>query len=81
MELKLTKAKANQLLFLLEINDREKFYYGNRDQYIKRHKELVTDLKLLLNGVSRCVCEIPEPVQKCSENGIFAYCRKCTKTL
>ncbi len=30
--------------------------------------------------VSRCVCKIPDPAIKVSENGVSAYCRKCAKT-
>jgi hypothetical protein len=27
-----------------------------------------------------CVCKNPDPVSKVSENGIFTYCMKCSKT-
>jgi len=30
--------------------------------------------------VLRCVCKMPEPRLKVSENGTYAYCEKCAKT-
>ena len=42
----------------------------------KRHE--AEQLNLL--GVVRCVCKIPEPRLKVSENGTYAYCEKCAKT-
>ena len=36
--------------------------------------------QLNLSGVVRCVCKIPEPKLKVSENGTYAYCEKCAKT-
>lgn len=54
MELKLNKAKVNHLLGLLEINEREGWYYGNKEHYLKRHNELKTELKLLIANVSNC---------------------------
>lgn len=48
MELKLNKAKANHLLGLLEVNKREGWYYGNKEHYLKRHRELEQALKLLI---------------------------------
>ena len=35
---------------------------------------------LALSDVVRCVCKIPEPRLKVSENGTYAYCEKCAKT-
>ena len=35
---------------------------------------------LRLTDVVRCVCKIPEPRLKVSENGTYAYCEKCAKT-
>lgn len=35
--------------------------------------------QLALFIVSGCTCKIPEPIIKNSENGISAYCKKCTK--
>mgnify|MGYP005992128173 CR=1 FL=1 len=35
--------------------------------------------QLNLCAVSGCTCKIPEPRMKNSENGISAYCVKCTK--
>jgi hypothetical protein len=40
--------------------------------------DLVKEL-LVLFSVSSCTCNIPEPIMKNSENGISAYCKKCTK--
>jgi len=53
MELKINKAKANHLLGLLELNEREGWYYGNKKHYLKRHKELTQSLKLLITDVVR----------------------------
>ena len=39
-----------------------------------------TDQLLILYGVVSCVCKIPEPRMKNSENGISAYCNKCAKS-
>ena len=36
--------------------------------------------QLNLCGVVRCVCKIPEPRLKVSENGTHAYCNNCAKT-
>tara|TARA_R110000782_G_C14782063_1_gene410063 strand:+ start:1042 stop:1191 length:150 start_codon:yes stop_codon:yes gene_type:complete len=47
MELKLNKAKVNHLLGLLEVNEQEGWYYGNKEHYLKRHNELKNKLKLL----------------------------------
>jgi hypothetical protein len=33
-----------------------------------------------LCGVVLCVCKMPEPKLKVSENGIHAYCNNCAKT-
>ena len=36
--------------------------------------------QLTLTDVVRCVCKIPEPRLKVSENGTHAYCNNCAKT-
>ena len=36
--------------------------------------------QLILSGVVSCVCKIPEPRLKVSENGTHAYCNNCAKT-
>ena len=33
-----------------------------------------------LYAVVRCVCKMPEPRLKVSENGTHAYCNNCAKT-
>jgi hypothetical protein len=53
MKMKLTKGKINHLLGLLDLNEREGWYYGNKEQYVKRHNELKAELKLLLSSVSK----------------------------
>ena len=35
---------------------------------------------LNLCGVVRCVCKMPEPRLKVSENGTYSYCNNCSKT-
>lgn len=47
MKLKLTKAKIHHLLYLLEQNEREGWYFGFKEHYIKRHKQLKSDLEEL----------------------------------
>lgn len=81
MELKLNKAKVNHLLSLLEINEREGWYYGNKEHYLKRHSELKTELKLLIASVvksSYCVCDAP-----IVRTGEFTkeYCGLCGKDI
>ena len=50
------------------------------------YKGLITALinwkneQLTLTAVVSCVCKIPEPRMKNSENGISAYCNKCAKS-
>ena len=44
--------------------------------FIKKEKAK----QLTLTDVVRCVCKIPEPRLKVSENGTYAYCEKCSKT-
>ena len=36
--------------------------------------------KLNLHAVVSCVCKIPEPRMKNSENGVSSYCNKCAKS-
>ena len=36
--------------------------------------------KLTLTDVVSCVCKMPEPRLKVSENGTHAYCNNCAKT-
>jgi ATP sulfurylase len=78
MELKLNKAKVNHLLGLLEVNEREGWYYGNKEHYLKRHNELKTELKLLIASVVKSFyCEDEElngTKSKCSHQ-----CRHCTR--
>ena len=45
-------------------------------QEAERRKEA---LQLLQTDVSSCNCKIPEPIGKCSENGVVSYCKKCLK--
>lgn len=47
--------------------------------YMISFKEII-DKQLTLCDVVSCVCKIPEPRLKVSENGTFAYCNKCSKT-
>jgi hypothetical protein len=45
--MKLSSAKINHLLNLLEVNERDEWYYGNKKHYWERHNELKKDLELL----------------------------------
>ena len=83
MELKLNKAKVNHLLGLLEINEREGWYYGNKEHYLKRHNELNTELKLLIASVvvpKGTCCLKPKKIGKV--NDMFESwdeCKNCGK--
>ncbi len=44
--------------------------------FIKKEKAK----QLTLTDVVSCVCKIPEPRLKVSENGTHAYCNNCAKT-
>ena len=50
------------------------------------YKGLITALinwkneQLTLTDVVSCVCKIPEPRMKNSENGVSSYCNKCAKS-
>jgi hypothetical protein len=80
MQLKLNKAKVGHLLELLEANEREGAYYGNKKHYEKRHNELKADLELLIKPkVSHCVCS--SPVAKKSMFFIKEYCNLCGKDI
>ena len=64
----------------------------NQEHYIKHYLEKVQRgaynkgvkdaeaKQLILSGVVSCVCKIPEPRLKVSENGTHAYCNNCAKT-
>jgi len=41
------------------------------------NKDLYVDQN---NFTKRCVCKIPEPRMKNSENGVSSYCNKCAKS-
>lgn len=40
-----TKAELNQLLSYCEARDREDWYYGNKEQFEKRHFEISTKIE------------------------------------
>ena len=42
----LTKAEKNHILYLLEDNYRRGEYYGNKEQYWKRHDRILKKLNL-----------------------------------
>ena len=48
---------------------------GVIDSYLKSYNKQLT-----LTDVVSCVCKIPEPRLKVSENGTHAYCNNCAKT-
>ena len=76
MELKLNKAKVNHLLGLLEVNEREEWYYGNKEHYLKRHNELKTELKLLIASVvvpKGTLCEDCNEIKK----ETITFCKEC----
>ena len=62
---------------------RQSEFKVNKADLIERITYLIEQAKtkqLILSGVARCVCKIPEPRLKVSENGTYAYCEKCAKT-
>ena len=61
----------------VEVNEYEDYtnYKGLITALIEWKNEALT-----LTDVVRCVCKIPEPRLKVSENGTYAYCEKCAKT-
>ncbi len=76
MELKnLTKGKIHHLLGLLETNEREGWYFGNKEQYWNRHRELEAELQLLLSGVSNRTSQKPTRY-KCLLCGRDKFTRK-----
>jgi len=50
MVIKLNKAKVNHLLGLINDNETEGFYYGNKKHYQKRHEELKEELNKLIEN-------------------------------
>ena len=50
-----------------------------RQSRINSLEKLITK-QLTLTDVVSCVCKIPEPRLKVSENGTHAYCNNCAKT-
>jgi hypothetical protein len=75
MELKLNKAKVNHLLGLLEVNEREEWYYGNKEHYLKRHNELKTELKLLIASVVVPKGTLSDFEKWLDKKGNESYCR------
>jgi hypothetical protein len=55
---------------------------GERVCFDELRKELNEEVpeQLILTDVVSCVCKIPEPRLKVSENGTHAYCNNCAKT-
>ena len=55
----------------------------NKEELTDYGLEMLTELnqalQLLQTDVSSCNCKIPEPIGKCSENGVVSYCKKCLK--
>ena len=49
-------------------------------EHIAENMQKYADQQLILSGVVSCVCKIPEPRLKVSENGTHAYCNNCAKT-
>jgi hypothetical protein len=46
----------------------------------KAFEHAVSEKQCDIHVVVSCVCKIPEPRMKNSENGIIAYCGKCAKS-
>lgn len=52
VELKFTKAELGQLLSYSEARDREEWYYGNKEQFEKRHFEIQTKIERALEEIT-----------------------------
>lgn len=50
-EIKLKKTELEQLLYYCEVRDRETWYYGNKEQFEKRHFEIMTQLERVLEEI------------------------------
>ena len=48
--------------------------------YLHWLEKIDNEQQLNLHAVVSCVCKIPEPRLKVSENGTYAYCNNCAKT-
>ena len=74
--------QTKEELFLAElgINTKEEFElaYGAKIKITDLLKKY--EKQLTLTDVVICVCKIPEPRLKVSENGTHAYCNNCAKT-
>lgn len=57
--LKFTKAEIHHLQSLIEVNEREGWYYGNKDQYWKRSNRIKEKLSNLTTS---------EPSKSCGHN-------------
>jgi hypothetical protein len=58
---------------LLEASDKLFFLKGRGP-----HSDCLTQKIIQEAGLRKdCKCKVPEPMSKCSENGISAYCNKC----
>ena len=49
----LTKAEISHLLYLIEVNERDEWYYGNKEQYWKRSERIKEKLNEETNMGSR----------------------------
>ena len=75
----------NELRLLEEIRNDFVSKFDNDPQVKRICNVMINEFKarkkaLTLTDVVSCVCKIPEPRLKVSENGTYAYCEKCAKT-
>ena len=57
-----------------------KIRHSKSDAECRRYLKEQLTKQLTLTDVVSCVCKIPEPRLKVSENGTYSYCNNCSKT-
>ena len=56
----LRKSHLEQLLSYIENRDREKWYYGNKDQFEKRHQEILNWITNAVNYANQEGIKLPK---------------------
>ena len=74
------KANLEQLEKMQEDLFRQQCDLDIQKAMVKHFIKKKEDELLNLTDVVSCVCNIPEPRLKVSENGTYAYCNNCAKT-
>jgi len=73
--------KSNKILDnLIKDVDADLHFLRRHEANIKAFAKEYHKEQLTLKDVVSCICKIPEPRLKVSENGTYSYCEKCAKT-